>query len=76
MTKLALRRAAEVRWQALDINKEARARQKAAETVLPLVNLVVSGARNVCTNPITGRKAIVASADTSMFSMATTYATG
>ena len=29
MTKLALRRAAEVRWQALDINKKARARQKA-----------------------------------------------
>jgi bifunctional enzyme CysN/CysC len=28
MTKLALRWAAEVRWQALDIDKEARARQK------------------------------------------------
>ena len=28
MTKLALRRAAKLRWQALDINKEARARQK------------------------------------------------
>jgi bifunctional enzyme CysN/CysC len=28
MTKLALRRAPDIRWQALDINKDARARQK------------------------------------------------
>ena len=38
MTEFAFRRAAGIGWQVLDINKDARARQKLQKPVLPLVN--------------------------------------
>ena len=56
MIEFALRQAADIRWQVLDINKDARARQKLQKPLCLWLTGLPSGRRAQETSYLTDRK--------------------